>query len=133
MALAGCHDTTLHVFPTGKLRCDCSGYLCHGKSSCETNYKCYREVHYDKAADYVETRLGCMDSIPPVNLDGLQACEGKLDTETKKMKCCDDGDFCNRNLSVVLTLSPSIGASSDDSSGESSLLIFMTFSAHLLT
>ena len=87
-----------------------------------------------------------MDSSPPVNLDGLDMCEGKLDTETTKMKCCDDGDFCNRNLSVVLTLSPSktigapsddssktIGAPSDDSSGESSLLIFMTFSAHLLT
>lgn len=84
------------------LRCECSKSLCLGRSSCETNYKCFRDVRYHKTAKYVETRLGCLESITEVNLDGIGVCKGRLNTADYKLECCDDKEFCNRELSVAL-------------------------------
>ena len=100
---------------TAPLRCRCNGDLCHGATSCETNYKCFREVRYYKEEDYEETRLGCMDTIDQVNLDGVGVCSGKLDDTNSKLRCCDQKDFCNLDLRVSLDVEeveqPSTGES----------------------
>ena len=67
-----------------------------------TNYKCFRDARLIEDSNYIETHLGCLDSIPEVNLDNLTVCEGKLDSETYKIKCCDDEDFCNLALHVTV-------------------------------
>ena len=76
--------------------------MCPGETICLTNYKCFRDAKYIETSNYIETRLGCLDMIAPVNLSGVGVCEGRLDTHTYKIKCCDDGEFCNRKLDVVV-------------------------------
>ena len=77
--------------------------------SCQTNYKCYREILYHEEDDYEEIRLGCLEQIGlMVNLDGV--CNGSLDTSNSKLRCCDDQHFCNKDLSVSLDVEqPSTG------------------------
>ena len=96
--------THTHTHNTGKLTCECSPSICYESSSCVTNYKCFRDAKLIVNSNYVETRLGCLDSMPEVNLDNLTVCDGQLDSETYKIKCCDNEDYCNSAL--VVTLEP---------------------------
>ena len=84
------------------LRCECSRSLCPREPICLTNYKCFKDVQYIETSNDIETRLGCLDMIPEVNLGGIRVCDGGLETSTYKIECCDDQEFCNRRLDVVV-------------------------------
>ena len=83
----------------GKLKCECSRSLCDQQTWCFTNYKCFQDVKFE--SNFHHTRLGCIEAIREVNLDGIGVCNGALDTDNYKIQCCDSEDMCNRHLDVA--------------------------------
>ena len=54
--------------------------------------------------------------ITGVNASGMEACEGRVNTPMYKIQCCDEWEFCNRGLDIVVGPTD---ADADTSPGES--------------
>jgi hypothetical protein len=76
--------------------------------------------------------------IPEVNLGGIRVCDGGLETSTYKIECCDDQEFCNRRLDVVVdtttTSPPDTTTTSPESAGDGDrVFLFLSVAVVLLT
>ncbi|XP_050297892.1 bone morphogenetic protein receptor type-1B isoform X3 [Anthonomus grandis grandis] len=97
--------------PTSAVRrCYCEGHCPNGQSNgtCEVKLggMCFTDVeaYVEDGEEYPVRQYGCL---PPVEGTIMQ-CKGYLvpHKNGKSIQCCDDSDFCNKNLKPMYSLKP---------------------------
>ncbi|XP_050297891.1 bone morphogenetic protein receptor type-1B isoform X2 [Anthonomus grandis grandis] len=91
-------------------RCYCEGHCPNGQSNgtCEVKLggMCFTDVeaYVEDGEEYPVRQYGCL---PPVEGTIMQ-CKGYLvpHKNGKSIQCCDDSDFCNKNLKPMYSLKP---------------------------
>ncbi|XP_048519449.1 bone morphogenetic protein receptor type-1B isoform X2 [Dendroctonus ponderosae] len=91
-------------------RCYCEGHCPNGQSNgtCEVKMggMCFTDVeaYVDDDVEYPVRRYGCL----PPDEGSLMQCKGHLvpHQNSKSIQCCNDSDFCNKNLEPMYTPRP---------------------------